>query len=489
MGKSSSQLIFLHTMAVSVLNGVQVVQELALAPRGTFRCGQISINALKVLRAAAWLSYKLLSPPRGVVNAALLWRYVDPQMSSAMLLASSHSGSSTTGQLSSTVIEEEKSSVHGVNIVKSTSTLQHSRTRVGLTPLLVDFRHFSASRAHDKVYALLGLAQGFRENDRVSKWLEPDYEKSFVEVCQGAVRAAIYTSRSLRIIGALPRFFAPKDGPTWVPAFQDTEWDTYPRGLAGHFRASGDTMVDLEQLVGPPDGTLRLKGRICGSVARVSRWVQEHDMNEFIEVFKFLQAHVLDTIDQQDADVSSASAGENYNLLKFSSRIAKILSEKTLGLILCAGTTYNQLDATREGSEMHKRHWADFLKVLDTISETPRSNMPALRKALRAFSGSTGSASNFLSAMRTACTERCLFITVGRGGEQRFVGLGPAAIAPGDVVVILEGGPWPFALRPVGGHEPPVHHLVGPLYVPGSMHGEKAHLDSAPQTSQLFDIV
>jgi hypothetical protein len=59
------------------------------------------------------------------------------------------------------------------------------------------------------------------------------------------------------------------------------------------------------------------------------------------------------------------------------------------------------------------------------------------------------------------------------GEEQLFMGLGPATLKREDIVVVLLGGPVPYALRPsprFSGHQ-----LVGECYVHGIMGGEALH--------------
>lgn len=58
---------------------------------------------------------------------------------------------------------------------------------------------------------------------------------------------------------------------------------------------------------------------------------------------------------------------------------------------------------------------------------------------------------------------RCFFTT-----DSGRVGLGPCYAKPGDVVVVLFGGPFCFVLRPKGPH----YQLIGDAYVHGVMAGE-----------------
>ena len=64
---------------------------------------------------------------------------------------------------------------------------------------------------------------------------------------------------------------------------------------------------------------------------------------------------------------------------------------------------------------------------------------------------------------------RCLFV-----GEHDLLGLGPAAMQEGDVIVALLGGPTPYVLRPVN-KTCSEYVLIGECYVYDHMHGEAFH--------------
>lgn len=57
-----------------------------------------------------------------------------------------------------------------------------------------------------------------------------------------------------------------------------------------------------------------------------------------------------------------------------------------------------------------------------------------------------------------ACYNRRLFLT-----DDGFLGLGPESLEHGDLIVVVYGGEWPFALRPSGDK----YLLLGPYYVAG----------------------
>lgn len=63
-----------------------------------------------------------------------------------------------------------------------------------------------------------------------------------------------------------------------------------------------------------------------------------------------------------------------------------------------------------------------------------------------------------------------------------YVGLGPPGIDTGDLIAVISGTPYPFALRPVNGTE--IFLLVGPCYIHGLMDG--VEFTRAPQTITLM---
>lgn len=71
--------------------------------------------------------------------------------------------------------------------------------------------------------------------------------------------------------------------------------------------------------------------------------------------------------------------------------------------------------------------------------------------------------------VRSMVLYRCLFV-----GEHGLLGLGPETMQPGDVVVVLLGGPTPYILRPTDSTGSR-YWLVGECYVYDHMNGEAFH--------------
>ncbi|KAK5688901.1 hypothetical protein LTS10_000880 [Elasticomyces elasticus] len=78
----------------------------------------------------------------------------------------------------------------------------------------------------------------------------------------------------------------------------------------------------------------------------------------------------------------------------------------------------------------------------------------------------------------TFAWERCVFATA-----KGALGLGPAVIAAGDLVTVLDGGVVPYVLRP----EKLSYRFVGACYVHGIMHGTAVQGREEGE-KQIFDL-
>ena len=82
--------------------------------------------------------------------------------------------------------------------------------------------------------------------------------------------------------------------------------------------------------------------------------------------------------------------------------------------------------------------------------------------------------------LRSRCAGWRLFMT----GHGR-IGIGPPRVREGDVLVVLFGGKWPFALREQNGH----YMLSGHCYVDGVMDGEIVRdSEAAGELPKTFEI-
>jgi len=83
--------------------------------------------------------------------------------------------------------------------------------------------------------------------------------------------------------------------------------------------------------------------------------------------------------------------------------------------------------------------------------------------------------------MATRCSNRKLFAS-----ERGYLGLGPAAVLPGDIIAAIFGLETPLVLRSVGTDS---YQIVGEAYVHGIMDGEAMKGSLSTGTFNIVDAV
>lgn len=243
-------------------------------------------------------------------------------------------------------------------------------------------------------------------------------------------------------------------------------------------------MVDVAPLLGSGNGNggggsrnmLHLQGYLIDKVAGVSVPMQRRHFDSLVTAHDLWRSNISSDVIYQPATPSKPG--------RLLLPLIAESEQSAIGLSLVAGTTYNGLDAVREGHNLHKQHWARFLEAMDTIDADPTAFISdSGHDGSPHASGRYGSAGNFLTAMRTACAGRSYICT-----EAGLRGLAPSAARVGDVVAILYGGKWPFVLRPVEdeGAAASDYYFVGPAYVHGAMHGEALGCEKDCRDSMTF---
>jgi hypothetical protein len=122
---------------------------------------------------------------------------------------------------------------------------------------------------------------------------------------------------------------------------------------------------------------------------------------------------------------------------------AKGLLNKRTCITERISSTVNPLTVPRPGCELFKRH-----KILEEI-------------------GREHDYRDYLTVMLFYSNQRRLFFT-----SKYFVGMGPAAMAKGDIVCVLYGGRVPYILRLREDH----YELIGKCYLHGFMQGEVVNM-------------
>lgn len=160
----------------------------------------------------------------------------------------------------------------------------------GLKPVFTELLDFSmgfqATKAADRVFALLGLICGFdpSRDDKLdakpSALLMPDYEKPFVHVARDAAISSLVETESLSILFYVYHHGTEDVGgipfPSWVPRLHKA-WDrdvdaSTTLALTGGFDAfpKGQDTPDFKSLFTEDTNVLRLQGILLDPVVEVS---------------------------------------------------------------------------------------------------------------------------------------------------------------------------------------------------------------------------
>ncbi|KAF2684704.1 HET-domain-containing protein [Lentithecium fluviatile CBS 122367] len=387
-----------------------------------------------------------------------------------------------------------------------------------LQSLLHSTRAFQATDARDKVFALFGLAGESRSPDSWPKALMPNYNRSTRDVYTEVTLYCITKTGRLSILSQVERSSDAredsdgKDYPSWVPrwnlpqlssafnAYDVTQNGSRWKLLTERFnRSSKSFPISLDSY--SPPGVLRLEG------VRVSM------VESCLPAMFPGQAPVS----ASTTSLSQVHPGLLQNLPEWfellQARLSHLTPEefmRTFFLVTTAGLTPEQTDARQESmahfrafltstqtktrkhdiesNSMYSLRTA-FKSSLSISTLTPSLTLPTSAGSLRnppppsrtlsspsalpthvepsPFSEPPSDPTRYTSAL-TRLLYRRLFIT-----SSGLLGLGPADMMSGDVVVVLFGGNVPFAIRKIeGGHVGDQWKLIGECYVDGAMGGE-----------------
>lgn len=383
-----------------------------------------------------------------------------------------------------------------------------------LSSLLQCTRPFQATDPRDKIYALLGLAGESKAPDKWPKALMPDYNRVTQNVYMAVTLYCIDKTKCLSILSHAGQISETSDASndigygSWVPQWFEpqraSELSAYTvtqsmsgwKLLVEKFNNASKNLSVSRNPHTPPH-ILRLEG------------LQAADVDSCFST-------ILPEIVSSSSSTVSLIAGPHHRVMKTIPELFVICSShlhhlpkeaqlRTFFLVTTAGLTPEQNDARHEPLT----HFRAFLRTAmprTPEAETEDSSMYSLRRAFKSnLSISTltpnltppastdslpkppltrnwsssgnisvpaseveaediiGDASRYTSAL-TPMLHRRLFVT-----STGHLGLGPAGMMSGDVVVVLFGGRVPYVLRRVGDG---YWRFVGECYVDGFMHGE-----------------
>lgn len=336
-----------------------------------------------------------------------------------------------------------------------------------LQALLHLTREFQTTDPRDKIFALLGLLRETRDSDDWPKELAPDYNRSVQSLYTEVTRYCMRQTKSLSILCRVDSIKTNtseevyQEFPSWVP-----RWDlpvattnsisTYcVEETEGGWRTMKECFNDASKgqplnIGQSPPEILRIHGR------------RVNDVKLCLPV-----ASPKATLPQLLQTLPSLLDMCKTHLLQF--------SPEELHTAFLQVTTAGQSSENDVAVDESLHHYSNFLSKIAVIEAEARELPYRLRTGLR----TTLNTASLLpltkedpklpdpkrfSSILGRMMHRRLFVTVsGR------LGLGPAGMMSGDVVVLLFGGNVPYILRSI---EDERWRFVGECYVHGIMQGE-----------------
>jgi hypothetical protein len=290
---------------------------------------------------------------------------------------------------------------------------------------LSSFRSWKATDPRDKVFALSWLS--IREDGE--SWVEVDYEKSVGQVYTDTALSAMKCTGDLYILRCInhgDQYHPETDYPSWVP-----RWTGQPSMLRWESEkgtADASNNRRFEQSSKNP-GILQLKGVTFDHVSLTT-------------LFGYLENRVARTV----SVLKAIFKFELENLEEQGHRNRRI----SLAMTLTGGklSTCSYSDVETGGLSGFDDH---FIILMEAWISGNTSSLPDAVQAIH-------------SCLMVCCNEQRFFVTA-----KRYMGLGPACMRDGDIIVVLYGGDVPFVLRPISDTE---YAFMGGCVIFDIMHGE-----------------
>jgi hypothetical protein len=336
---------------------------------------------------------------------------------------------------------------------------------------------FDSTDPRDRIYALLGMP--FSGNDPESGLIiQPDYTESLLSVYAKATRRILTQDQHLRVLSSVQHGSEVNpDRPSWVPQW-DKPYEAEPLALRqeqGYYANGGELFCPDEETFSADGQSLFLTGLECARVAKVCE--------------PFRKGHILITSleRKKDRDAMIRLIGA---LLREENRFRSSWSSKQEQYVIY-GWVHPEIQA-----KMNNSDWKGAMAT----SEPGKYGMRASVETLTSERAQSDHLGDFLMYWRERCDWRadeilhdqffdhlrmldassmkmeltlCAFNAFwGRRifhCEDGTIGLGPAAMRPGDVIVVLFGGIVPYVLRP---RSKSGWQFVGECFVPSMMQGE-----------------
>ncbi|OWY43327.1 HET-like protein [Alternaria alternata] len=286
------------------------------------------------------------------------------------------------------------------------------------------------SEPKDRIYGLLGLKTLECDPADGQSFIDPDYNITTMECYRRAAAKLLAEWHDLRVLSWVQYASqSVQDWPSWVP-----DWSQSPDTMfVGHANEEDIQKRDISGLVQISETSL-------GGV-------------QCIEISGFK----VDTINREIEEYANLAGhgGDSYLLEGLQTMLRRLEHKYSRQCLACTLGNDNRdspLDSARIANRLSE--YSAFMErnfVQDTYSRPVEAWSDDRSDRL------VPSADTFAFDCDLEIPDCCLFIT-----STEMLGIGPRAMVPGDVVVVLHGAEVPFVLRPVDNG---LWRLVGECYL------------------------
>lgn len=346
---------------------------------------------------------------------------------------------------------------------------------------------FKSTDARDRIFALLGMS--FSGNDPEKEQLvKPDYTANVQSVYLGATKRMLSQDANLRLLSAVQHGLdIDSTSPSWVP-----KWDqsllAEPLALRqehGYYANAGELFTPVDDTFGADGKSLALTGIKVTTVTEVTEPFTTGDISfsSLPDKLRDAMLVMLSYLNDPDRQVRSSWSAtmEKFTIpgLSDPEKQAEVLS--TGGGFRMAATTgmpgkYGMRKSTEilDGERMSIDNLGEFLLYW---RERCTWDVEALRHDdFKDFWAAVEAEGSAYATERAMCSMNAFLGRRVFRSEDGKLGLGPAAMKPGDVVVVLFGGIVPYVLRPLDGAadggDGQKWTFVGECIVPTIMQGQ-----------------
>lgn len=312
---------------------------------------------------------------------------------------------------------------------------------------------FQVSVAHDRVFALLGLAPDSRWQRAAGRRLDPDYTKPVSDLLRDATAAALCTSPCLQLFEEITHVdldqVVQAGRATWMPPSlygPGNEADTIglPCSLCPKLKKRRKVISDDDD-----PRKIKVLGAPVGYIASVGqRYPTFHDpgvLGVWLQSCVYLARKLKD----QDLDIASEST---LTVAVAATLVAGVLRQPNL-----------------ETRPFCDEDSICFERMRSALCDADRNGSP--------ISYSQPEDDLYAESLHRRCYDRRFFTT-----SEGRIGLGPESIRPGDMITVLYESTLPVALRPVEQH----FLLAGSCYVHGL---DVEDFAEGAQDERFFDLV